>query len=73
MASVRRARRSLNLHRSSDDETALELLCEPNILAAVAGVFGKRIALFSEYEQFGGVYELIRGDIDQTSQSMAAW
>ncbi|RMZ23678.1 hypothetical protein D0859_12286 [Hortaea werneckii] len=70
---ARRARRSLNLHRSSEDETALAPMCDPKILVAVARVFGDRIERFSEYERFGGYYELVRADIDQMSTSMATW
>lgn len=73
MSSVRRARRSLNLHRSSDEEGTLDLLCDPKILLAVVGVFEERVARLSEYEQFGGYYEFVRADIDQTSQAMASW
>ncbi|KAI7560874.1 hypothetical protein KC317_g9448 [Hortaea werneckii] len=70
---ARRARRSLNLHRSSEDETALAPMCDPNILVAVARVFGDRIERFAEYERFGGYYELVRADIDQMSTLMATW
>ncbi|KAI7022468.1 hypothetical protein KC355_g2064 [Hortaea werneckii] len=70
---ARRARRSLNIHRSSEDETALAPMCDPKILVAVACVFGDRIERFSEYERFGGYYELVRADIDQMSTSMATW
>ncbi|RMZ19616.1 hypothetical protein D0859_16390 [Hortaea werneckii] len=70
---ARRARRSLNLHRSSEDETALAPMCDPKILVAVARVFGDRIERFTEYERFGGYYELVRADIDQMSTSMATW
>lgn len=71
--SVRHGRLSLNLNRSSDEDSALELLCDPRVMAAVAGVFSARIALLSVYEQFGGYYELMRVDIEQTQQAIASW
>lgn len=69
----RHGRLSLNLNRSSDEEGGLQFLCEPKVMAAVAGIFGERIAQFSAYEQFGGYYEFVRADVDQTQQSIASW
>ncbi|KAK4539748.1 hypothetical protein LTR36_010401 [Oleoguttula mirabilis] len=71
--SIRNGRLSLNPNRSSDEDSALELLCDPNVMAAVAAVLRDRMTLFSEYVQFGGYYELMRVDIEQTQQDIASW
>ena len=71
--SIRINRRSLNLNRSSDDDGSLELLCDPQIMSNIAAVFSERSALFIQYQHFGSCYEMMRLDIEQMQQSMAAW
>ncbi|KAK5134677.1 hypothetical protein LTR08_006192 [Meristemomyces frigidus] len=66
-------RRSLNLNRSSDEDGCPELLCDPKIMSEVAAVFSERIALFVQYQHFGSCYEVMRVDIEQMQQSIAAW
>ena len=71
--SIRINRRSLNLNRSSDEDGCPELLYDPRIMSDVAAVFSARSALFIQYQHFGSCYEMMRVDVEQMQQSMAAW
>ncbi|WPH04829.1 Hypothetical protein R9X50_00772600 [Acrodontium crateriforme] len=72
LSSIRQGRRSLNINRSSDEENS-PLRCSPQIISAVAQVFGDLMPRFSVYERFGANFDMIQRDVDEAQRSIATW
>ncbi|KAF2483224.1 hypothetical protein BDY17DRAFT_250617 [Neohortaea acidophila] len=72
LASIRQARRSLNINRSVEDDHPM-LRCSPFVVSVMAKAFREHMNRFALYEEYGANYEVVLSDIDDVQRATSMW